>query len=415
MYHAPASARLLVWSAPQPTAARVGERFRRAPRPVLARRLPSREPRGRATGAARARQIPDPRAAPPRARDAERRARQPRRRGGVRACSRRARTAPTSCAPRSPSRRPTTTSTRSPSSPARTPSPTAASCTSRCSPRSTRTVAHVATTTSTACTRATAATSGNWSTHAAPRWRRCPSYAVVATPALRAARRMVAYQASTTAPRARPQDALRRLGRRADAAGKRPALVGDRRRRRLLAGRLRADRAPPGRPLIGAARGARARARLLPLDRRAARAARQPGRPRRRRRCRSSQPRRPLRLDRGGSRAPGRDRRARPTATETAARRPSARDDPRGHDQLLPVLAACHRAGGGARPQGVLEAMGPLATPTMLVLRARRTAGRLLGASAAIHPSSVLPAQTFNWKLKYWTFHLLEVCWHDMI
>ncbi len=57
-------------------------------------------------------------------------------------------------------------------------------------------------------------------------------------------------------------------------------------------------------------------------------------------------------------------------------------------------LSSPRATGPGAAlvTKGVLETMGPLATPTMLVQRARRTAGRLLGASAAIHPSSVLPA-----------------------
>ena len=74
-------------------------------------------------------------------------------------------------------------------------------------------------------------------------------------------------------------------------------------------------------------------------------------------------------------------------------RRHSARDDPRGDDELLPVDAACHRARGGVVARGVLEAMGTLGHAHDVVLRARRAAGRLLGAVSRDHPSSVLPSK----------------------
>ena len=107
-----------------------------------------------------------------------------------------------------------------------------------------------------------------------------PSYAAVAPAARRATERIVEFQSLNLSEWQGEHDAFERWARAETPAGDGPAVVGDGGRRGLLARRLRADRRR-GRSRTCRRRGARDRERLLPLDRRAALAARPPRRPRR--------------------------------------------------------------------------------------------------------------------------------------
>ena len=206
-------------------------------------------------------------------------------------------------------------------------------------------------------------------------------------------------------PAGRPSGA-RALGPRADLPGERPALVGDRGRRRLLAVRLRADR-PRGRArsrrLAGVASDGRGGAgRLLPLDRSAALAARQPGGRRRGPRHRTAQPDRVLCLHGGGRRAHG-------SAGRTlAVRAARALPDARAHTLLLAAMASFYlstpeAATPRALPiaRAVLGALDGPADLAMLVFRTRLRARGLLpgaepGATSRRRTSGaeiVMPAQ----------------------